>query len=335
MATATKMPSGKWRCLAYIGTDAQGKRQYKSFTADSKKEAEFQAATFLADKRYEESSMTIAKAVAEYISSRENIDSASSIEGYRSIERNRLKDIGNLEIADFDTVAAQHYINKLSKRFSPKTVANAWGLIAAAIKLQEPEKRLAVRLPAKKKNLRELPTAEEVIAAIKGTDVELPVLLAMWLSLRKSEVRGLKYKDIRNGVLTVRRSMLTVNREHIIQEKNKTYNSTRRITLSPYLEELIGTGAPDDFIVPMTGEVIYKHFVQAIEAAGLPHMTFHDLRHLNASVMLMLGVPEKYAMERGGWSTPTTLQNVYQHTFSREREKVDEKVNDYFSRILE
>lgn len=90
----------------------------------------------------------------------------------------------------------------------------------------------------------------------------------MWLSLRMSEVRGLKYKDVRDGVLTVRRTILTVDGEHIIREQNKTYESTRRLTLSPYLEELIGTGAPDDFIVPMTGETIYKHFVRAIEAAG-------------------------------------------------------------------
>ena len=50
MATAKKLPSGKWRCLAYIGKDENGKRQYKSFTADSKKEAEFLAASYLLNK---------------------------------------------------------------------------------------------------------------------------------------------------------------------------------------------------------------------------------------------------------------------------------------------
>ena len=55
MATAKKLPSGSWRCLIYTGKDENGKRQYKSFTADSKKEAEFLAAAFLASKQREES----------------------------------------------------------------------------------------------------------------------------------------------------------------------------------------------------------------------------------------------------------------------------------------
>ena len=65
------------------------------------------------------------------------------------------------------------------------------------------------------------------------------------------------------------------------------------------------------------------------------HMTFHDLRHLSASVMLMLNIPDKYAMERGGWSTNSTLKSVYQHTFSEERKQVDKKIDDYFNKLIE
>lgn len=61
---------------------------------------------------------------------------------------------------------------------------------------------------------------------------------------------------------------------------------------------------------------------------------FHDLRHLNASIMLALGIPEKYALERGGWSNPTVLRSVYQHTFSDERNRVDEAINGYFSALI-
>ena len=41
MATAKKLPSGKYRCLVYTGKGTDGKREYKSFTADTKKEAEY------------------------------------------------------------------------------------------------------------------------------------------------------------------------------------------------------------------------------------------------------------------------------------------------------
>ena len=63
-------------------------------------------------------------------------------------------------------------------------------------------------------------------------------------------------------------------------------------------------------------------------------MTLHDLRHINASIMLALGVPDKYAMERGGWSTPSTLKNVYQHTFTAEREETDKKIDNYMDDLF-
>ena len=51
--------------------------------------------------------------------------------------------------------------------------------------------------------------------------------------------------------------------------------------------------------------------------------------------MLMLGIPDKYAMERGGWATNTTLKNVYQHTFDEERRKVDEQIDGFFQSLLD
>ena len=50
--------------------------------------------------------------------------------------------------------------------------------------------------------------------------------------------------------------------------------------------------------------------------------------------MLMLGIPDKYAMERGGWATNTTLKSVYQHTFDEERRKVDEQIDGFFNALL-
>ena len=51
MAKAKKLPSGQWRALVYDYTDASGKRHYESFTAETKKEAEFQAAQFAYTKK--------------------------------------------------------------------------------------------------------------------------------------------------------------------------------------------------------------------------------------------------------------------------------------------
>ena len=63
-------------------------------------------------------------------------------------------------------------------------------------------------------------------------------------------------------------------------------------------------------------------------------MTFHDLRHLNASVMHALNIPDKYAMERGGWETDHIMKTVYQETLSEERRKVDEVIDGYFKEVI-
>ena len=51
MAKAKKLKSGNWRCLVYDYTDENGKRHYESFTAETKKEAEYLAAEFALNKK--------------------------------------------------------------------------------------------------------------------------------------------------------------------------------------------------------------------------------------------------------------------------------------------
>ena len=73
MAKAKKLPSGKYRVQVDAGKDISGKRVRRSFTADTKKEAEFLAANFL--RNYENgaevANMTIKAAIDNYIGNRD------------------------------------------------------------------------------------------------------------------------------------------------------------------------------------------------------------------------------------------------------------------------
>ena len=51
-------------------------------------------------------------------------------------------------------------------------------------------------------------------------------------------------------------------------------------------------------------------------------------------IEFLLCIPDKYAMERGGWSTPSVLKSVCQHTFSDERKLVDKRIDDYFNSLI-
>ena len=74
MASAKKLPSGNWRVSLYIGLDEKGKRKYKSFTAGTKKEAEFLAAQYNQNHiEINRSEMPLSYAIERYIKSKERI----------------------------------------------------------------------------------------------------------------------------------------------------------------------------------------------------------------------------------------------------------------------
>ena len=164
--------------------------------------------------------------------------------------------------------------------------------------------------------------------------MELPVLLALWLSLSMSEIRGLTVSALHDNVLYVEQVVVDVDGLPVVKKATKAYERTRKHRLPQEILRLIeqteayrqGSG----FLVTTNRQTLIKRFHRYLAAAGVPIITFHQLRHLNASVMLALGVPDLYAQERGGWSTDHTLKSVYQRTFSAERSRVDNLIDDFF-----
>ena len=79
MAKAKKLPSGNWRVLVYAGKE-NGKNKYKSFTAPTKKEAEFQAAQYAMERKERENgAMTVQEAIDRYIDAKEGVLSPSTV----------------------------------------------------------------------------------------------------------------------------------------------------------------------------------------------------------------------------------------------------------------
>ena len=336
MANAKQMPSGNWRVQVFLGTSADGKKMKKSITAPTRWQAEMLAAEFLETVQTARSKFTVAQAVRGYIDSKKNVLSPSTVYCYEIILKNRLQMLMPLDIHDVDSFVMQRAINEEAATKTRKIIAEAKNLIGAALKMYGVNPQWNVTLPPKVPKVNELPTAEQVIRMIRGTEIELPCLLAMWLSLRMSEVRGLQFGDIKDGVLTIQRSKLYLGTQDVIRDLNKTYNSTRRLVVPAYIQSLIDRiphQSETDFIVPLGYKYIKNHLTKLAKSNGY-QLTFHQLRHLNASVMLMLGIPDKYAMERGGWSSNGVLKSVYQHTFSAERKLVDERIDSFFNDLL-
>jgi integrase len=369
MAKAKKLPSGSWRALVYshsvneldsngnIVYDKNGKpkkkRIYESFTSDDptlagKKEAEYLAAEFALNKKKKNkpANLTLIEAIDKYITSSDAVLSPTTIQGYDKIKRNSYQELMDIPLKNITKEMLQIAVNNEAKRpskrssktpktISPKTVKNSYGLITAVLNRYCPSIDCDVQLPATENKIEELIPPEIIMDIIKGTEIELPVLLAMWLSLSLSEIRGLKKStSIKDGYLIINEVVVDVNCEPIRKQQAKTFTRIRKHKIPEYIQKLIYNTNTDD-LVKMSGHAIYMRFRRLLKKNNLPHMTFHDLRHVNASVMALLRIPDKYAMERGGWKTDEVMKKVYTHTFSKEREIVDEVIDDYFQKMLQ
>lgn len=336
MANAKQLPSGAWRVQYY---DAEGKR--KSITRDTKKEAEYAALEAQLKGKREAANITVGRAIDDYIASKDGVLSPTTIAGYQKIRRNNIQALMSVPLGKLNAKIVQQAFNAEAKRVncrgnlpSPKTMANTRGLFSAAMAMHGLE--FEPTIPAKRKQMRDLPAPAAVYEAVRGSAVELPCMLAMWLSFTMSEIRGLRVCDIKDGMVTINQVIVDVDGLPVAKAAAKEYERNRTLAVPPFLMRLIEQTEAwqkgEGYIVPTSGQTIRRRFERLCNKAGID-ITFHDLRHINASVMLKLHVPDKYAMARGGWKTDATMKRVYQETFSAERDRVDQLIDNYFNEI--
>lgn len=331
---AVKLPSGSW----YVNVMVGGKRL--SITAPTKRDAEKEAAAIKSGAKAAQfsQSLSVTQALDRYIDSKSAVLSPATIAGYRRIQKNLLEPIAGYPLSNLTQEQVQRWVNQLAKQGKkPKTVSNAHGLLSAVIGAYRPEMVLRTTLPQKVKTEISIPTEAELSAifdAAKGTKYELPIMLAVWMGMRASEIRGLRWEDINGEYITVKRAIVE-GENGPVEKGTKTFSGTRTIHLPPYLADLIQQqDHTQDHIVTLSGHAMYNGFERICQKAGVPHFRFHDLRHMNASVMLAAGIPNKYAQERIGHATDNMLKTVYQHTIQEEQKKYSEEIDQRFEALF-
>ena len=329
-----ELPSGKWRCQIMVA----GKRI--DVIEDDPAIAHAKALAIkagLLEEKKPVSDLTVGEAIDRYIESKDAVLSPSTVRGYKQIRENALQDIMSIRLSELSQEHVQRAVNKMAKDKSSKSVRNAHGLLSAVLAEYKPDMVLRTTLPQKQKYEVSIPTTSEVglIAnKSKGTRFELPFLLAVWIGLRTSEIRGLTWDCVEGNVLHVKQAIVEGENGPVLKA-TKTYSGDRKISMPAYIKELIEQQPKtDDFIIHYTRNALYNHFRRMCKKYGLPHYRFHDLRHYQASVMLALGVPDKYAMERMGHASTNMLKNVYQHTMKSKSEEVADRVDAYFEENL-
>ena len=124
MATATKLPSGMWRCKAYY-TDEYGERKSKSFTREEKIDAEIAAREFIKERKHhaKPENRTLGELADLFIETQ--FLSPSTIRGYKSIRNNAFQSIINMRVGLLTEDIYQKALADYAVGRSPKTVRSA------------------------------------------------------------------------------------------------------------------------------------------------------------------------------------------------------------------
>lgn len=309
---AQLLPSGRFRTQVVYGKDANGKNLTKSFTCDTAWEA-IKAAEDFKNLHVDitPSKITVKEAVDEYIESKRNVIAPTTLYGYQIAAKNRLQSIYGYTLTDLKTIDIQRAINIDAQRgLGYKSIKTGYDLVRSAALLFDVElpSIRKLKLPAKPIKT-ELPALDKVLRVIIGSSVELPCLLAVWCGgMRISEVRGVQFRDILdddNGrYIRVKRARVCINGHDVIEERNKTEQSTRDVPIPDYIYNLIQQvphNSDDDFIINENYGALKRRYDRLLKKHGLK-MTFHDLRAQFATTMNGLGVEKEVLEKLGGWA---------------------------------
>lgn len=223
---------------------------------------------------------------------------------------------------------------KLGEGKNPKTVNKLLSLIGPAFRYAEKNDFIiknpmsVVDKPSKVRSETQYYTAEQLntlAKAAKGSYIETPVILAMVLGLRRSEIIGITWDnvDFENRLIHIRQSVVNGDpsimpkgtykvigkasgrrkRDIILKTMLKTDSSVRSFTMNDALYNYLRTLKAKQDVMPretkaymdfvcvnavgalITPDAITSQFRKLLDRNNLPHIKFHALRHSCISLL--------------------------------------------------
>jgi integrase len=179
----------------------------------------------------------------------------------------------------------------------------------------------------------------------------LIVAVSVMTGLRQGEALGLRWQDVdvRAGTLRVKHQL---DRHGNLVEP-KTGTAKREVPIPPSLGRVladqrelafgVGTAKPTDFVFcsetggPMHHRnIVRRGLERALATTGLPHLTWHDLRHVAASMLIAEGGSVAYVSRVLGHATPAITLSTYAHEFARHEhaDRMRERMEAAYGNLL-
>jgi integrase len=268
-------------------------------------------------------------------------------EGYESIVRVRVAPrIGRKQLAKLTPLDLQSLYSELADAgLSARSIGHTHRVLHRALDQAVKWNILArnpchgTTAPRPQRAEMKVLTPEQVRAFLAAT-VDHPAhalyTLAVTSGMRVGELLGLQWGDVDldAGHLTIRRALQQQNSAGLVFVTPKTTKSRRRILLSQraidalrahrdrqtFHRKQVGTEwrdldlvFPGPFGGPTDPSWSRQVFYAALEAAGMPRVRFHDLRHTAATLALMQGVHPKVVSDMLGHSSVGLTLDTYSH----------------------
>ncbi len=258
---------------------------------------------------------------------------------YRNLINNHISPaMGNLNIGEITTVRVSTFIDeKLCEGLSSKTVRDIISVLKLILCYAQSKgircvcdfDRLKIKVQSKNASVF---TKEQCDIFTKYLlseidNVKLGILMSLYAGLRIGEVCALRFDDISDGVVHIKRTMQRVQtfdsskrKTEVIITSPKSNCSIRDVPLPEFLNDVVQrlylpnafvlTGAVNKYMEPRTLE---NRFKAHLESCGMYRINYHAMRHTYATMCVECGVELKSLSEMLGHSSVNITLNRYVH----------------------
>lgn len=219
---------------------------------------------------------------------------------------------------------------------------------------------MKVERPKVQRKKMVLPEEENIANILKALQCEplkykLMITLAIATGLRRGELMGLQWKDINldTGIISVNRSVQEFKKQFIIKAP-KTVGSVRSLVVSGSVLELLKEYKREQDAErakiyelwemkeawvftqwngkPMNPGTSGHWWLKFLKRHQLPHMPFHGLRHISATILIAQGVPLKNVSARLGHTDIRTTANIYADALESVDRNAADKMDQYLKK---
>lgn len=285
----------------------------------------------------------------KWMEAKRNAVELNTYEGYCYYMDKHIKPFFGEKNLTLREVTAQHiedyYAQKVAQGVSPNTILKHNVLIRGALQDAVRKKKIPsnpvndATLPRRRKFVGKaynIEQARELLRVVEDKPLKSAVILGLYYGLRRSEVCGLRWRDIDFDAGTMLICNTVVKTKTLIEhEHTKSSASKRTLFLIPetipYLQSLkaeqdkyrhrLGNtyDDPQGHVCthangkPFSPDYITNAFARLLEKYDLPHIRYHELRHTAGSLLLEHGLSAKQIQEFLGHEDISTTLNIYAH----------------------